>query len=333
MENLYIDTTTRASLAHLTATAPGSLAQMHNAARVDWCAPLVARHIIGRWTVNKLRTLLASDGYDVDADLVIICARDTRPTAPAYQRQWYALTITDGKLDNWQMRRGDYRRPYTDYLDYHTRKSDAEQLRKSEWADTIIIAQHPEQLTAQKPRPRINNNARYNVLGVTYARGGDGERIVSRLKITARTPGHTYSGEIVGGADATTVEDIIDKSGYVVSERRYDLKRRANAVRADKARREFEQIDTGTKLAELAELIAARRAEIAAQLATATTSDALDKIASKLAHYSGGLARALRLYERIAERCATGEGYKSPETFAARCAEVVECLTPARVAG
>lgn len=318
MKNVHIDNTSRENLAKLLAEKPLALQQLHKTARVDFCAPLIARQIIGSWTINSLRKWLAVDGYDIDGDLILICARDR--IGASGRTGVYLMTVTDGKLDNWQpayINRGSY----TDKLDHLYRKSDADELRKSEYCDTIIIAQHYDYLTEHKAKPALDPSARYNLDDIRYVfRSADNTRYIGEASISARS-GAGYRGEYRPDGYFADVADVIDKSGYIVADRRAELRRRAQQLRAERAQREYMATDHKQELHELSTEIAGRQKAVADRVAAASSYADYAALYSEFAGWSKGIAAIMRAFEQITAK--DGEKtYKSNSAFSADVAAV-----------
>ena len=91
----------------------------------------------------------------------------------------------------------------------------------------------------------------------------------------------TYTGK---GEDLNA---IIDKSGYLVDRKRADLKRRAEALRVERAKAAFRITDNASIINGLQERLTALKNELAAQLLQAETADDIKRIGDKIKYFNG----------------------------------------------
>lgn len=80
---------------------------------------------------------------------------------------------------------------------------------------------------------------------------------------------------------------IFDKSGNNITERRNDLKRRADALRRERARAAYLETDDAAKVQELGKRIAATKAAIISELEKATTENDYKKVGEKIGGWHG----------------------------------------------
>jgi len=301
------DAATRAILHGLNKEKPQALRQLHEAASLNFDAPMIARHVTGRWTARQIGLAIAPEGYDIFRDCVMICARYRRNHYRA--GVYYLLTLSGGTVENMSVR---YAR---DGLDDFYRKSDANDLRKSDDGEAIIIAQHPEHLRKYTPRTassRFDRSARYAVESIIHGyRTGDPCDYIASVDISAAGG---YRGRVPLSGWRRDISDIIDKSGYIVAISRAEREEKARAIRAQREKDRYIATDHSAELSTLAEEVEKRRAELVEKIAAAKTSDELDKLADGLKWYGRGAAAMLRKYERLAARDAAKE-YRSNEAF------------------
>lgn len=105
--------------------------------------------------------------------------------------------------------------------------------------------------------------------------------------------------------------DLIDKSGYLLRERREDLKRRAAALRAEREKAAFLAADNSAKVEELRGMIEARKNELVRQLQQATTAEAVREVEKALCSWKG-LGGIMGDFERF-ERNSAAKKYASIE--------------------
>ena len=105
--------------------------------------------------------------------------------------------------------------------------------------------------------------------------------------------------------------DWIDKSGYLLAERRDDLRRRAAALRAEREKAAYMAADNSAEVEELRGMIEARKKEIVQQLQEATTAAELKEVETALSSWRG-LGCIVSDFERF-ERNTAAKKYGSNE--------------------
>jgi len=150
------------------------------------------------------------------------------------------------------------------------RKGDFEMCRKMPHIENYIIVQDKKYI--RKPEERtIDFSARYKVAPV-------------------KDHWSYYSRD--------TNCYTIDKSGYILDNKREDLRRRASALRADRKKKAYLQADQTEKLEELRALIAERKKQIVSDLENAQTAEEVNRIGEKL-YFSSGFYGVMAAFERF----------------------------------
>ena len=134
-------------------------------------------------------------------------------------------------------------------IDYMFSKGDFEDIRKNETDCIYIITQAPEHLRPRK-ETRLDLYARLNLSDVRKWGDGRGNSYIGSVYLKSRDRNEKPVEYKTDGKPAT-VADVIDKSGYMVSTRRADLKRRAYLLRADRARAAAAAADFTAEAAEI----------------------------------------------------------------------------------
>ena len=106
---------------------------------------------------------------------------------------------------------------------------------------------------------------------------------------------------------------MIDKSGYIVNRKRDDLKRRAAALRAERAKSAYQATSNADEIAGIRAKVEAKKAALLAELAAATTADAMKPIIDKFWKYNG-IGSIFGDLERLEARDAAKE-YPSVESY------------------
>lgn len=106
----------------------------------------------------------------------------------------------------------------------------------------------------------------------------------------------------------------LDKSGYVVEYYRNDLQRRANILKADRAKAAYLASDNTKKLNEMRTRIEARKLELVEYVKAADSANAFKVISKATNFYSNGFADIMDSFERMEKR-VNEKSYKSIEDF------------------
>lgn len=284
--------------------APNALRDLHDVLGMDFCAPYGVEYTRGNYTVNKVAKMAAMNGYG-PGDLLVILTRNAN-------KCWYSQTFKlvtvedDGKIEI------DYRIPYRaggGGLDTYFRKGDFESDRKSEKAESYILWQRREYLKIPDKKS-IDKTARYKLIKADYWYANADYKYIHRLTLKQiGEQGKQLSYKIdrysVDNCKRIpeTESDVIDKSGYFVDERRAELKHRVAEIRAEREKAAFNATDNADKVTDIANRIAARKAELIQQLTDANTSAELDKVGQKLIKFRG-LAWTMYEFEVFRERVA-----------------------------
>lgn len=134
-------------------------------------------------------------------------------------------------------------------IDYLFSRGDFEDIRKNETDCIYIITQAPEHLKPRK-ESSINLSARLNMTEARRCGDGRGNTYIGSVYLKSRQ--HNMRPiEYKTDRKPATVADVIDKSGYMICTRRADLKRRANLLRADRARAAAAAADFTAEAAEI----------------------------------------------------------------------------------
>lgn len=176
-----------------------------------------------------------------------------------------------------------------DGLDYFFTLQDFNNERKDKKVKAVLIAQRAELLKPEKVN-YIEYGERYVVTDVHTA-SYKGEIYISSAAIKDENGKKTALRRYE--RDIKTFDDIIDKSGYIVLERRKDLKRRAEALRAERKKNEFLAADLSKYLYDAEKRMNDVKSVISDYMLKAQTSGDI----AKINFYK--LERVFSLYERL----------------------------------
>ena len=268
----------------LLAVSRSALRGLHELFGYDFCKPYEILHLTGKFTVGQVNRLAASAGYGLRSEIVLLTRDPER--AGYYDSDLRVVKIVgDGFKIEFSRRIPSYKR-INDPFGHFYRKADFDALRKRATAEAWIILQAKEHLRFPA-EVKLDLTERFKlgkvdmshykgtyVSGVElFRRDGKGE------KLKYETHGNYY---YEGMWKPESVYEIFDKSGWYLHDRRENLKRRADALRAERAKTAYLNTDNADKVKELQALIDRRKAEIAAQLSEAATSDEIDAVREAL---------------------------------------------------
>ena len=308
---------------------------VHDCFGIDYNKPFFAASIRGPFTVSKAEKAITAGGIDPRNAENIILIRDP---AHSYRNEWRVVTM-DGRggfdiehRDNYYRMECTRRRAG---FDNYYRKADFNEDRKSGTAEAVIISQHAEHL--HKPAEKTLDPAeRYKVVNFNLCRYADrNETYISRITLQ-RTNDHGTRAEIGntsrviyrGYWEPATVEDAIDKSGYIVYYRRREWKRRARALRAEREKAAANAADYSNQLAELDRLFQAKKEAAAAAILAASTYEEMTAAGKMVEDYKTGLKWAAYDIERVKD-AAENKKFTSPEKARAEFERIRAKLDPA----
>lgn len=258
--------------------------QLHNAFGFDFEKPFNMAYHEGNFTIASARKLL---GVEVDDFIIIIrnpenyCRRDRFMVVKAIGG---GFDLVEGKtlgyFNNWKQQLDDY-----------FRKSDFNDDRKSTRAQAYFLYQAQEYRHAKK-NVSFDSSKRYKVGEVTKGRYNDIEYASQVRLMPFDDNGHKFTWQPCGSRtiykpDLKPLEECIDKSGYILIERRNNLKCRAEALRRERARAAYLETNDAAKVQELEEKFAATKAAIISELEKATTPEEFDKVGKKCEGWHG----------------------------------------------
>ncbi len=305
------------NIKHILSVNPETLRALHDCIGFDFQREFTAVDLGGSFTINRAQKAVTAAGYDSSAVVALIVRdADKRGT---WRRKWHLVTLEGGRVNiehsyahYWQMER---RRVV--HLDDFATKGVFEELRKLSTCEAFAIVQRAEYIRKPAARP-VDWRARFKVLPSKYAgnvelqtigeKGRRFEYFRERYGVGGVLwPEEKEERQAVKQAGAV---GIIDKSGYLLTDRRREWKRRAAALRSAREKAAADAQDYSAQIEELRQMIAARKAEIMRQFEAATTHKELYAVEKALS-WAGGLGDAVRDFENFQQRAA-GKKFGSP---------------------
>ena len=271
---------------------PQAFRQLHKLYGFDFESSFIYYEHTGNFTVNSL---LKNAGNEADAQLniadykVILLVKPFLIWGEQNNNTWYLVDIEENNkpsadVGNIYSKSGIY-----DGLDYFFTLQDFNNERKDKKVKAVLIAQKRELLKPEKVN-YIDYGERYSVTDVRTA-SYKGEKFISNASIKDGNGKKTVLNRY--GRDIKTVDDLIDKSGYIINERRKDLKRRAEALRAERKKNEFLAADLSKYLYDADNQMNDIKSVISVYMLKAQTSGDI----AKINFYK--LETVFNLYERL----------------------------------
>ena len=260
---------------------------VHEAAGIDFEKPVIYLYGEGPFTLRKIWENLPHLNYDYKVLII-------------FRRQWKSgLSIV--KL----LGRDDFTievksRTYFDYKtipDTICRKSDFNEARKENCVHFYVIAQRNDYTQPEKGRDNsgygrkaIKDNTRYYIENIAecYENTAMARKYPYRLSLIEEGgTGKKFDWNIYENiphryGEKIPVSDIFDKSGYYVCARRAELKRRAENLRAERAKSEYLRTDISHYIPELKAAAEEAKKSFANDVLTASCADEFDELYNKV---------------------------------------------------
>lgn len=225
---------------------PHALQFLHDFRGFDFCKPFGIIKLYGTMTPNNIKKTIPDASID-KLNIVVLLKREDY----FFNGLYVAYIANDGRL------RG-YSNEDLRGFDSHGRRietawgvGDFEEIRKKKTKYAYIVYQSEKYETPVRPQPyethRIDTSRRYKLIEArpVYYTNKTGARITNVVikDTTTNAAAVRYSFAFIPQYAPTTAQDIIDKSGYIIIDRRNSLKERAAALRAERAKAEFLEQD------------------------------------------------------------------------------------------
>lgn len=286
-EEKKMENTTNEAKKELLSINPHALQVLHNMIGYDFQQPHTIAHIKGRFTVNS--ALKAIGGANRENAVALLAADHGR----SHLDRLNLVTVDSaGRIDI------DHKGGYKFGLDSVCMKGMFDGIRKSDRAECFIICQRSEYVQKPQEKP-FDTSARYEYIPGKDIKGGDGhgsswiDRITvkaldgSNARHEVTESGHKYTFSTVvyrrpNEARPQSYLEIIDKSGYLLPERRADLLRRADQLRKERAKAAYQATDNAAKVEELRDMVEQKKREFADAIMNASNSEELRNTAHEL---------------------------------------------------
>lgn len=284
---------------------------LHQSFGFDFCKPYAVASIRDHFTVNSIKKAVeAVGGGTSESWRVVALIRDAHGVYA--WRDWSAVEIASyypqGFSIDIEWRNGyDTRRSF----DHLYAKGTFHDIRKSDTAEAVVIAQRYEHLTKGVRRydyrhaELIREGERYHLISVSKCRAYDGsaEGVNSYAVRPFEGNGRTTATIPTDYRKHKDTTNLIDKSGYLLERVRADLQSRAKALRAERKKALYLATDDTAKVEELRNMLEIERKRLAHLVECARTSDMLEEIERKhFRPWGDGFASALRAFEKFEQK-------------------------------
>lgn len=298
-------------------TAPRAL---HHVLKFDFMKDFYIFSLDQKFTANQILKEAAAAGHNPTASVIAIL---TQPTPDyIFPNHLFLATLQTG--DRFYIDYSGATIPYyiggkhTTVDDYHSRGT-FENLRKNN-TRSFVICQKRADLATDNPHP-VNLESRFKIEKINkYGYQNSSASYIGDVE-TRRTDDngsrYTYNqrGMVIyrGRDEYQNINELFDKSGYIVNRKRAELKRAAAARRAEKASAAFKATDNRETIKALRTAAEAKKAEYIKRLTEATTGDEISKAAEGLRSYNG-LGGIIKDIENVEARDAAKD-YPSINSF------------------
>lgn len=274
---------------------PQAFRQLHKLYGFDFESNFIYYEHTGNFTVNAI---IKNASIQTGAQLNTIDYKMVLLVKPflIWSKQnantWYLVDIEENNKPSFDVGNICSKSGIYDGLDNFFTLQDFNNERKDKKVKAVLIAQRAELLKPEKVN-YIDYGERYAVADVSTISfiSFKGEIYIS--SVTVKDGNGRKTVLRLYERDIKTVDDLIDKSGYIVNERRADLKRRAEALRAERKKNEFLAADLSKYLYDADKQMNDIKRVISGYMLKAQTSGDI----AKINFYK--LERVFSLYERL----------------------------------
>ena len=303
---------------------------LHDFRGFDFCKPFGIVKTYGTFTVNSIKKAIGGSNFD-GLNITILLKREDERT-----NNLYIAYIEDGNRVR-SYTSGDLRNynAYQRGIDYSYRIGDFEEIRKKETEYIYIIYQSEEYRMPSRPQPyevrKIDTERRYKFIDAgkvvySYDTGARFTKIVNiKIKDTTTNANPVCYALTVSPKDAPeTVGEVIDKSGYIIIDRRNELKQRAAARKAEREKAEYLRQDFTEENKRTREELTKTARKAGEMLSAATTESDFIRIKNCVEN----LRWAAYYLERHEEKTAKKE-FASVEAFKKSIENILVYITKA----
>lgn len=315
------------SPAELLKVNPATLRAIHNIFWIDWNRPAAVVRYADAPTRNAITK--TSEEIQIPGPAVVLIRRNGKYIWDGDRRRFYVFTVSADGIEIPEIGR---EKNTGDALTETWKKGSFDEWRKDPNEELTVYAvfQAKEHRTPEKPITAPNEYTRYKNTGETGFFHGSPKS----YKLRSLDGGETVKATIYyyhknGKQTHDKPEDILDRSGYYIRDRRENLKKRAAALKAERAKISYSAQDTAADVNEIENAATETRLYIADALRNADTITA-GKIIEAI-HSEWGIRYAFPDAAKRAQE-ARNHAYKDRETADKYKADALQGLEKLRTA-
>lgn len=241
---------------------------LHEACRFDFCKPYVATKIYGKYTENKIRKMMA-ETFENDTPITTSTHRIvilTKCEDSWLYNRWHLVEILGTRIDISTRCPNNYGCAFDNFYT----QSRFHEVRKSDTCQTIIVAQHYNNLCRTKART-YDMYRRMELLEIRNNRTWDSDKqYIGALIVKGENRGKET---IYTSGYPKSLDSIIDKSGYLLQNRHADLRQRLKEDKANKAKAIADSTDFSEHLATLTTLVQSKKIILTETFKNCTTCE------------------------------------------------------------
>lgn len=273
---------------------PQAFRQLHKLYGFDFESDFICYEHNGNFTVNAIiKNASSQTGAQFNtADYkMVLLVKPFLEYGKQNANTWYLVDITGNNkpcnVGNIGGKSGIY-----DGLDYFFTLASFDNKRKDKRVKAVLIAQKVELLKPEKVK-YFDYRERCIISNFKKLENKFNDYWIA--EITVQCNNGTKKVIKTMNCNFKTIYDVIDKSGYIVNERRADLKRRAEAIRTEREKAYFLKADLSKYLYDAEKQIEDIKSIVSDYISKAQTSSDI----AKINFYK--LEKVFSLYERLTE--------------------------------
>lgn len=278
---------------------------LHEVFFIDFNKPFNAYEIAGKFTINQILKAIEKDGYNVYNSTIIALTTNVKYR----ENRIFAATISG--LNAIDIDYKFYKSDIPSKLDNYGTKGSFNDYRKESGITTFVVCQEEKNLAHMSGHnPDLTQRFDYIASSITYKNTECRDFYISEVHLVRRDDNGSsyflggwrnryYFGN--GSRCYKEVSEIIDKSGYLLTDKRENLKRKAEALRKDRAKKAYQETNNAERIQELKKAVFDKKDYFAKALQAATTAEEVAAITDKLWKFNG-LQGLFKDFEFIAEK-------------------------------
>ena len=262
--------------------------------------------IDGKFTLNNVKKLVTGNGFSSYATCLVFTALKTevkkglwafKPVKVHLHNATFDLANEGGCYSYWRK---------SDFDDIRKRNDIVSFVIVQDWEDTKSRAEERRIADKRKSKKQLRDEYEAEKLSRFYAIRVHREEEGWIARVDARNEKgeevSVYYGWDSDDRHITDLNEIVDKSGYVVEYHRRSLANRLKEYKEMKANRAYAQTDNSDKVVMINALVSARKTILDAQFKNVKTSEEVYKFISKLYDFRSVLEDAEYFSKHTAEK-------------------------------